>query len=285
MRYLLYGILVVGGIGFGRDFRNWIWTFVTQGVPNAWENNVATNRCYRAILYTAWFAAVLPLVWTIFALIIARWSTDVAEWWILMAVFPSGAIFGALLISSGVAASIAISISPLRGSSRERLQRIRRGFERLFAFGIMWVLVVELIILLVGLEASLWALAVSVLSIVGYGVASYAFRLPISWLEPFMTKTTLFTFITVVLLVILMLFSPTRKLAASIGINPGRFVHRGIVDVDAFTAAQKAAQRKIAELCGENAIQDILRAITNTTSLSEVHKQQEILKKRQQECL
>lgn len=285
MRYVLWGILLIGGVAFGADFRNWIWTFVTVGIPNAWEDNVETRRCYRAILYAAWFAAVLPLIWTISALIIARWSIGIAEWYVLTAVFPSCAIFGALIAVAGIATDIVIGLSPLGGNSRQRLQRIRRGFQRLFAFGILWVIIVELIILLVGLEASLWALAVSVLSIVGYGVASYAFKLPFTWLEPFMTKTTLWTFFAVVSLVILMMFSPTRKIAARIGLNPGKFVHRGVVDVDAFTKADKAAQHKIAELCGPKAIQDITDAIAKAQTPKVVREQQEILKKRQQECL
>ncbi len=285
MRYVLYGLLLIGGFGFGADFRNWIRTFVTVGIPNAWENNIATNRCYRAFRNALWIAVALPILWTIFALIIARYSVDVAQWFMVMGVLPSFFIFGKLLILAGVFAGIAVAISPFREATRERLQKIRRGFERLVGLGMLWVLFVGFILFMVGLEASWWALTASIWAIVIYGMATYVFKLPVTWLESVMTNTGLWSFIVIFALTILMIFSPTRKFAASAGINPGKFVHGGVVDVSAFTSAEKTAQRRIQELCGGKAIQDILDAIAKAPTPKAVREQQEILKKRQHECL
>lgn len=283
MRYVLYGILLIGGVGFGADFRDLIREFITHGIPDAWEEHVAANRCYQAIRNAFWVALGFPILFTVIAIAISRYNMLMAQAFITVGVSISFLIMGALLIVADIFAAVAIGISPLGENTRTRLQRIRRGFKKLVALGMSWVLFVGYILFMIGLEASIWAITASVWAIILYGMASYAFSLPITWIQPLMTNTGIWSFVAIFTVMTAMTFSTTQKYAAEIGLNPGKFVRRGVVDTSIFSTGEEAYQKRRYELCvkelGEK--QTAMSTAQNVQALDNARKEYE---ERKKEC-
>jgi len=277
-------LLVLGGAIWGRNFFAMVWTFITVGIPTVWDDHIAANRYYRAFTTIFRVAVALPIIGTALALFIAR-SEDIgtARFVIFMTFAPSAMIFGALLFLANVFAAIGAALFVPGEERRQAIREARIGLVREVSVYLAWELLIGYVLLLVGVDATMAILGISVWGIILYSVACYAYNWPVAWAPYVMTTVGLGVFIATTALVIVMMFPVGRKYAASWGIDPGIFVHGGVMDTSVFTDADKEAARRIHALCTTE-VTNIKTNITNAKTVADVKKLQRQLRQREQEC-
>lgn len=279
-------LLVVGSLIWGRDFLSMLYTFTTSGIPTAWDRHVAANRYYRAFKTAFKIAIGLPILGTVMALFCARSHLymNYAQLSVFITFLPSAAIFGVLLFLANVFAAIATTLFVPEEERRQAVREIRVGLQREVSVYLSWELTIGYIFFLIGTDATLWVLGVSVWGIILYVVVTYAFNWRVAWAPYVMATLGLGGLVVMIILLVVMIFPTSRRYAASWGIKPGKFVHMGVVDTTTFIDADKEVATKLKELCeiDVNEIKSKIIKAQDTTALLSYQKQ---LRKKEQECL
>lgn len=244
-------ILSVGGITFGRDFYDALWLFITEGLPEFWEDNVTTSRYYRAFENSLWIAIIFIVLVTGLAFIAARLiSPGVGQWLIFVAFTPAAVLIGLIALASGVIADIGVTLLVPGEKNRQTVQDFRRGMMIDMALYLAWEMTIGSFLYLWGMHASMQYIVFALWSIILYGVAAYAFGWKVVWIEYVMSWLGLGSFIVCITIITLLVYVPgSSGYVEKIGINPGSAVHRGVADTSAFDRAEKTYQERMRALC------------------------------------
>lgn len=279
-------VLGIGGLAFHRTFYTLARTFLTTGIPDAWNDHVANSDYWRAFHYAIKVGAILPITGTLLALWIARSDTDLARSFVIFAFLPSAAIFGAILISASVFAQIGTALFVPGGDNRQAVKETRIGIQMEASGYLMWELMVGLFLYEIGIDATMKAIVVSVWGLILYGLAAYRYGWRVTWTPYVATWLGLGTCIVVATILTAMLVYPhSREYAATVGIDPGRILHKGaVVDTSDFIKAREMVRAKMSEICAQKALSNTAAALAKAKTVAEVKAVKEALEKAQKDC-
>lgn len=279
-------VLGLGGLIFDKTFYALAWRFITTGVPDAWEDQVANTRYWQAFQLAIKVGIVLPVVGTIFALLIARSDTNLARTSIIFAFLPSASIFGAILISASVLAAIGSALFVPGEQNRQAIKETRIGIQMEASGYLMWELMIGLFLYEIGVDATIKAIVVSVWGLVLYGLAAYHYGWRVTWTPYVATWLGLGTSVVVAsILTILLILPASRPLAVSVGIDPSRILHKGAVNTSSFDKSRKLIDEKMREFCGESVLEDMRGKIATANDVKGVMEKRKELDEREEACI
>ena len=238
-----------GGVLYGRPFLTMIWAFITDGIPTVWRNHVKTNAYYQGFRNGTWAAIVLPFIGLVLGLLLARIHIGLAQAIIYLSFVVSYVILGVLLFLGDTFGDIAINLLPEDEQTEEDLQDLRVGIKKHLQTILAFELFFCLSFVVLGVYASLGAVAVILLALGAYYQVSDAYDRPVTWAPGFMMNTSITAIFVLVTLVVLSLIPVTRPYMLRVGINPVSFLHRGVISAGKYGDAKAASLKKERELC------------------------------------
>lgn len=284
---LIFAIEILLGLGtlvLGKPFLAMIWNFVTNGVPNAWQNNVATNRYYWVFKNTLKAALVVPILGSSAGLLVAHQiSTDKGQEIIFLSVALSVILLLPLLFLTNVFAAIAIALFPVPpGETKNEMTRLRKGFHIYVLRGIAWEIFLAVIVIGVGVHAPRFTLALGALAAAGYFITTEAYHWQVKWVPHVMVATYL------IMLLVGGVISMPRSVGATFGINLRSPFMTG-VETHRFDAAEREYFAKLRAKCTKevDAITTALRTVNidDANALKTLTDKLEDFNKKEKECL
>lgn len=268
MVWLFWILFAAGYAWWGRPFVSLAWSTVVHGLPKILRDELESNRFVRTVMMGVMSAVLLWVCGMSLGFALTRGedatvgqtfmlvSTVVSSWIVLLARFLGGTTL-----------AILIPLSPLPQRTKTRLTRIRKGIGAYVLLGVSFQLFVTLGMLLVGAYTQTWVVVVFLFVLFGYLVTSKAYNLEITWLPGLKINTQVTIMFGVLGLVGLCIIPYTRtRIVAALGLSPGNFVNRSVVDTTALDGANKAQRVSRREICNAqlDAVRKALKEIRPT---------------------
>lgn len=283
--------LVGGGLFYGRGFLRMVWTFINEGIPTAWSDHVTPNRYYQAFRTAFWIAIVFPVGGGLLAIGAARFvDTGIAQAMLFIAIVPSLAIFATLLFLADVLTSIVEFLLPADKTSEQAMRDFYEGFTNYVWVGLAWESFIALLLIVAGIYATLWVLALCGFAMLVYFIVARAYNIKVKWAPSVMMNTSMAVFLIAVTIFAGVLFPITRPYVMRAGIPVGSFVHKGVVDAGAFTEIERAYYERRRTLCNDG-VEKLKEGIQNLAlkqgqlPLADLRGQLAKLKSLEKECL
>lgn len=284
-------LFFVGGtLLYRRAFLEMVLAFLTEGVPKAWEEATA-NRYFSAFQTGFWIAIALPIGGGLIAITTSRIvDAGVVQLMLYIAVVPSLAIFTVLLLLGDVLTSIVTFLLPAGEKTKQDIQDFYGGFTNYVWLGLAWESFITLLLVVAGVYATLWLLALCGFAMVVYFIVAKAYNKPVNWAPGVMMSTSAAIFILAVTIFIGALLPFTRPTLVWAGIPIEKFVHRGVVDGRQFDAAETTYNAKLRGLCNEGLqkLQEEIGRLAlkgNDVPVADLREKRAKLTKLKQECI
>lgn len=250
MIWLLWIAGVVGWAAYGNLFFSAAWAHATHTLPTVWRNNVRTNRYYRMFEHSIGWALVLPVVVLPLGLWVARRDVETGRAMIAVALMISFLTLKILLSLVKVAADVSIAVAPIPSRTEEAAREFIAGFTGDIKVAVAYLGYTAIAFAVLGVFVAIDIIAVVVIGLFVFYQISDAFRLPVEWAGPVMANTTLMAIIVFVVLGGFAAMPIARPYMDSVGIDPMRFLHGGVVDgkyLDGAKEADRALNKRICD--------------------------------------
>ena len=272
---LLFWIAFAGAYAWwGRPFGTLAWSVLVHGIPRVLRDEIAANRFVRAVFSGIFLAVLLWVCGMSLGFAMTRGDdATVGQTLMLTTTILSSWIVLIGRFLGGTTLAILIPLSPLPQRAKTRLTRIRKGVGSYVLYGVSFQLFITLAMLLVGAYTKTWVVVVFFFVLMGYLVTSKAYRLPITWLPGLKIHTQVTLMFVILGIVGLCVIPVTRSyVIAGIGLSPGNFVNKSVVDTTALDDANKARKKTRREICNIqiNALKKAMEEIKPTMEIDDL---------------
>ncbi|MEK7099466.1 MAG: hypothetical protein AAB916_03020 [Patescibacteria group bacterium] len=263
--------LLGGWLMYGRPFLAVLGNHITNGVPQVWRAAMA-NRYSLAARRGISFALVFTIIGIVLGLWSARNNTEAGQIIIYVSFVVSFLIVKVIASLISVFASALVKLLPVGEQTEEAMQDIRAGLKKRVDVALAFHIFTALSFVTLGVFVPIGIDAIVVLAIIAYYQVSDAYDVPVTWAPSFMMGVSITEAIVLVILSGLSVLPMTRPYVNAVGIDPLRFVHRGVVDASGFEAAQADRRAKLKQICGAEigALQKSINAIDPTKEETDV---------------